>query len=348
VPVLTHLIDQHFGDLQPDQSIRVELNFGEFTTDVVHFFFGLIYHNKLEHALAKSPEMTRQFEENVIQLHQLASYFGFAALIDICLARLYRLFSLDTVNHISAYCLQPLGSERGGHYYVPGEKDRLYTKLLHWYQLCIDDAAPDVLFQGAAPISPRRNSRASSANKTIVIGQKTRLVEGFARYLLPPSGVTSTANRDSLVHYQRVCTECICTPRLTHRKETAVINMGSPSNNWSLSMTHRIGDNRNMMLFLKYRSTQEHAGEDQMSVESSSSSHEGVRIQSRVKLFSQSLIDEGEQGEQLETTSNLGELTRIANVVLHRPEDCYEGLCDCCHRSESSVFIFCLSITVDR
>ena len=345
VPVLTRLIDRnHYNDLRSDDTIHLELNFSEFDEATVRFFFGLIYHNKLSQALAESPEMNATLDENILHLHQLAGYFGFVALLAICQDRMYRCFSADTVNQLSAYCLHPLNGQTG-HYFVPEEKHTLYTKLLHWYQLCVDDAAPDALFAagGGGEYSPRCKS-----NKTVVIGQKKKYVENFSRFQLPPAGAVAGSTGE-LHHYRRVCVQCVRNPRLVHKKENAVINMGSVGA-WSFSMTHKLVDNVNMMLFLKHQSTtsassSSEENDDHMSVESSSSG-ECVRLQCRVGLFSQR--DDGLSGcseETLETSNNLSELTRVACVKLHSEDDCYESVCDCCRRTDP-VFIFCISVNI--
>jgi hypothetical protein len=343
VPVLAKLMDRQNWPASlntANQSIRVELNFGAFSQDVVRFFFGLCYHNELAAAFAEPHGVLRQtLEENVLELHQLACYFGFSALQTLCQARAYRLFSLETINDLSNYCLQPLSEAQGGHYYVPQEKHALYTKLMHWYQLCVDDAA-----------GPAR----STGNKTIVMSQKRRHVENFAQFQLPDAGAQHQGDATTrLTHYRRVCTECIQRPRLIHRERNAVINMGACDDQWLFSMTHKLGDNTNMMLFLKYRygggatsTSSSQSDDDHMSVECSSGA---TRIYSRVRLFNKAGGDEDCSDvteDEMETDGALSELTRVCCLALHPDEDCYEAVCDCCRRAQDAVFIFCITVTI--
>lgn len=326
VPVLARLLDtEHYADLRDNQTIRIELNFAHFANPaVLRFFFGLIYHNKLASAVQKSVELAHFIDENVLQLHQLACYFGYAALQDLCLRRLYRLFSLDTASHISEYCVLQQQQQHRQSYYVPQEKHALFTKLMHWYQLCCVDAHVD----------------ARSA------------VEHFDRhYRLPDAGITfPSAATTRLTHYRRVCTDCVKNPRLvTHGRENGVINMGTVggggSDRWSFSMAHRLGNNTNMTLFLKHRMAGDGGGssssdDDQMSVD------ECTRVRCQVRLFSQARDDTTCCTELVVASAHqLTELTR--QLVLHAEQDCYEGLCDCCQRDdESPIYVFCISVDI--
>jgi len=405
VPVLTRLMDPEHqyrrgskpandsgdsGETDSDgpRKIRIELNFSQFTDEVVRFFFGLIYYNELRDALQR-PEQQEELayiEENVLQLHQLACYFGFTALQELCQERSYRLFSLGSINQISGYCLHPLSSEQGGHYWVPDDKRALYTKLMHWYQLCTDDAVADGLFPGGHNTDydiemprPRRHSGSGSniSNKTVVLSQKKSHVQDFNQFQLPVAGIDHHHDGDGydhrtrLTHYRRVCAHCISHPSLIHKKENGIINMGTVSDGagdaWSFSMMHKLGNNTSMMLFLKHRSAagatttsySSQSDDEHMSVESgsNSSSHEGIKIQSQVRLFSTQphdivRCDELETGDR----QRLGELTRISHFQLHPEEDCYEGQCDCCQHqqnvggSESDglhpVYIFCITVDI--
>jgi hypothetical protein len=381
VPTLTKLMDRQYRDLRPDcDTIRVELNFDIFCPEVVRFFFSLIYYNKLARVLELGGELAQKVDENILQLHQLASYYGFDALINICHARMFRLFSSNNVADFSTHCLQPL-AQQPGHFYVPGEKRFLYAKLLHWYQLCIDDVGAGAsLFGGGASILRRKatsmtGGHSSYGNKTVVIGQKKKWVEGFEQFQLPPACSTTTMMEDGsgrsstrIQHYRRICVDCINKPRLIH-KGHAVINMGVLDEQWSFSMTYPLAPSpimttttttgRNLMMFLKKH--QSSAGNNSMMVEdsggattSSSEEHMSVeqqectRLCSTIRLFSQNIDDEqcgNVRHEVVETVSNLAELTRVGCIALHPEEDCYVAVCDRCQQ-EDAVFIFCLSVDV--
>lgn len=367
VPALTQLIDRRYDDLDESDTVHMELDFSAHTWDVVCFFFSLIYHNKLAHSITESETMAAKLDENVLQLHQLASFYGFTELIDICHERAARLFSSNNVADFSAYCLHPL-SQQAGHFYVPSEKHLLYTKLLHWYQLCIDDVPSDALFGAGAgkPLSGHRIKRAlphdhnSYGNKTVVIGQKKKWVENFQSYELPVASsvsgdTTSTQRRHTLHHYKRLCPSCIEMPNFVV-KGNNVINMGVLDEQWSFSITYPMvtttrPEKREVMLFLKklgnsmVEDSPHTSSEEHMSVESGS--QEQTKIKSKIHLFSRSMRDdiENTRYEELETLSDMSDLTRIGSISLHDPTDCYESICDRCQRQDD-VYIFCVSVTI--
>lgn len=87
------------------------------------------------------------------------------------------------------------------------------------------------------------------------------------------------------------------------------------------------------------------SSEEHMSVESGS--QEQTKIKSKIHLFSRSMRDdiENTRYEELETLSDMSDLTRIGSISLHDPTDCYESICDRCQRQDD-VYIFCVSVTI--
>jgi hypothetical protein len=324
VPVLTNMIDARYGDLKADQCIKIELDFETFEVELVRFFFSLIYHNKLHHAIARSPKISQALDRSITHLHQLALYFGYVALRDICYDRMCRLFSPETVGTIRDYCMHPLSLEQGGGFHVPDDKRRLYDKLIQWEKFC-------------------RTSSPSDESSGI-------------RY-------ASDLASCHIFHVRRVCTACLTSPQLVHRKDHGVIDMGTlaslhdPCERWSFSMMHRLGDNVNMMLFLKHQrrsdciedSYSSSSSDEHMAVEC----HDGARrVRTRVSLFSKNSDDDRDEQTTTTTTTtseinvdnDLCGLTCVNSFRLRiNSEDCYESKCDCCQR-EAPVYIFSISV----
>jgi hypothetical protein len=228
------------------EGVRVELNFECFSKEVVHFFFSLLYHNKL------TPHLLSKNYENITQIHQLAIYFQFQALVDLCHAILYNLFSLEHLPVLVDYC-HPTPNAN-----VSYDKCPLYTKLVRWDQLC---------------------------NNPTLMGEREEV--GFH---LPGRSIMVEGGVVRLYHYRHMCLSCISGNKLMIGGNVCIIDMGFLESldgyRWNFSMTRRKSDPSSVYLYIKELAPPVVVGtEDNMSVET-------THIESKVSLFSKLINDE--------------------------------------------------------
>lgn len=129
-PLLRHLIDGRTRDFTGGH-LELRLDCTRYSRDVLTQFFALLYRHSLA-AETFAQEQLRFIDENALQLHQLALYFGFDALVSLCEARLA--YHLDACHFplLRQYCHSL--PHTGG-----SAVHRLSQHLDSWYRFCGND-----------------------------------------------------------------------------------------------------------------------------------------------------------------------------------------------------------------
>lgn len=314
-PVLRRLA----GALAPEATLVLRLDFARYSVEAVRLFFGLLYHEALDRDQSGLlAEERALLGAELHQLHQLALYFQYEALVRACLAQLYARFSLASFAELCAACLRP---EAQGTYSVVDECAPLYAKLLAWYGLCIDEEARDDAFASMLKSAVLRAARASVSNFDRVCARRcqTRLeAVGAAWYL----------------DYQRkMCARCLASRRV-HRGHTAYIDAGYVARRADVFVFWAARDGARLDFYMSQWVAQGGIFVPLQDAER--------RVCGELRLFSRALqdavtpVDEAFRGGQPEF---------VGGVALHAEAECYEACCDGCRRlAPCYVFSWALAI----
>lgn len=322
--------------------LKLQLDFSQSLSDeVVILFFSLFYVNRFDETHLQSQNLKEKVHYHILELYELASYFLFDALIFYIEQHLVSTMCLTYFSPLMQFSLL---QSSGGDYHILDDKLSLFTRLLQWYQCCIE------------PSSPEAEQDYYVREKENIMTDLSRRVKNIEQCEIPRKSVISLDSLNTrLYYYHRICPACLDGDSKANR-----IGAFYYPEIGELSKTYR--NARETFAFRLKRKL--HSKQNISAVELI---YQREYTQKRQRLESEIDWLEEEEGEY-ECTSQITLLSRkhakdiirrvykekdisvpieIGSFAMHKEKYCYETECQHCHLYKPS-YIILLDILLTR
>jgi hypothetical protein len=269
----------------------------------------------------------------------------------------------------------------GAHYKIIPSKAHLFSRLLQWYQCCIDPIAP-----ATYQIPPTEmGTEYFLYHKEVILNDFSQRIENLESCNVPRHQVTllptqASSRKIKLNHYHKICNTCLC----NHRKNNTVnayyyTDLGSLKKTYSngsetffFRLKKRVPSNRDSMpprsnasssnnntieLTCVREYTKKRARNSlnmQLVDEEENEWLEKEQEQERSISYScesqVTLLSRKRQNDMIDHTykeSDISRPTAISHFLLHKPKYCYEAHCEHC-KVKKPVYVFILNVTLSK
>lgn len=325
----------------------VYLDFSWLSAELIRDFFKLFYINVFDEEHLSTEEIT-YIVSNVLQLYQLADYFQFHALARFCEKNLFAEMNLGYFRLLTDYCVEehsqcPLTGTR---YHVPLNKLRLYSRLMQWYQCCVEMGDETTVGQQQDEKARPTRSQYHSSNKEQLLQCCAQRIANYEQCRVPERQVLAVKSPQmgrQIRYYRKICVDCLQRQSLQQQYiDMGLLQYGAAASNETYKFRlHQKSDN----LFgveMRFSASAAGAATEDMCVEiegSEVSLNDGALydLSAEVSLLSKRLDNEvcrrQMDGRPLQTVSEIGEFR------LHERQMCYSGRCDGCEQRNQQLFI---------
>lgn len=344
---LNHFSNGQGGLIPTKLLLRLELDFSNgLSNEVVSLFFSLFY---VKHF--NEEQLKEAIHYHILELYELACYFLFDALVVYIEQYLIATMSLTYFTPLTRFCLTM--EESSGNYQIIESKAYLFTRLLQWYQCCIDPSTSFLSYNEG-----KCDSDYYADHKTTILRNLSQRIKNIDKCQLPIKSITKPNSLITrLQHYHRICPSCLESTSKKNRigafsyielghltqtsingsetyffrlKKRFVSRHGSPlshnnANNNTIEMTRQYSHKRQRL------NTEEE--EDEIL----------YQCDSHITLLSRKRIIDTKEDTYNEKDISMP--TEIAKFLTHKPKHCYEGHCDQCNLRKS-IYIIVLDITL--
>ena len=342
--------------------LKLELDFtgNALSDDVVILFFSLFYLNRFDNE--------EELHYNILEIYELATFFLFDALTHYIENYLMATMSLSYFTPLCRFCLT--FDEASNRYEMIESKAPLFTRLLQWYQCCVD--IPTELPQ--LPYSSICDSNYYARHKESIITDLSRRVNNIDRCQLPRKEIS----KSTLRYYHRICPGCLEFTdnrigsfyysdlgqlKKTYRngsetfffrlkkKKSVSSNRHSPQRNnqpatITVELTRR-ATYTEQPYKKRARLNGEEGGEDWLEEEEEEEDTNRYLCKSRVTLLSQK--QEKDIIDSVYSEKDISVPTEIGHFEPHKVKHCYVGQCDqCTNTSRQEIYIIILDVSLSR
>lgn len=345
--------------------LRLELDFSNGLSDrVVEFFFSLFYLNRFDHcddSDVENQQIKEELHYNILELYELACYFFFDALTVYIEEHLFSTMSLSYFTPLYRFCLT--FDEARNRYSIIESKAALFTRLLQWYQACVDTSI-QLLPPSSSAIEAVCDSDYYAVHKASIIADVWRRVNMIEKCELPSREILRGVENTELRYYHRICPTCLdSTDKKANRigafyyadlgqlrkttrngSETYFFRL-KKKKKLSYATTTRQGDNNNLVTIELTRRRAYKSNTIDTQLEEEHAKERRYLCKSRVSLLSRK-----REIDRLEYSYNQKDIsvpTEIGKFTPHKAKYCYDGQCDQCNKS-SSIYIVILQISLTK
>ena len=308
------------------QVIDIYLDFQLYTPEMLRLFVYTIYMDSIEPG-ALSPADCKLLHDNVLHFYQLAHRFTFDALLRYCLACLYDCFSLETFETLSDYCLlRRTQQEDARPYTIRDDKLTLYSKLVQWYQYCVE--LPHLPSTQPHALDTVDCSHETPPHQLLMRHEAS--VENFSQCRLLRRGIDW--DRGRVTQHRNMCRDCLFTGGhqvfAMYTVELGGVKRRDASFSCRFTLT-REKEDWSLWVTLSQRDSP-----DDMAVEAPRrpSTH-----QVRLSLFSKLVQEWGAQSDAKTLPNDSS--TQVLTFSLHDESHCYTAQCAAC-LAQRPVYIF--------
>lgn len=341
--------------------LRLEIDFStnELSNEVVQLFFSLFYVQRFDDPHSAE---TEKIQYHILELYELACHFLYDSLIVYIEQYLIANMNIGYFTPLYRFCL--ISDPSNGRYQMIESKAPLFTRLLQWYECCVD------LTIGTPSVSIGALSYYAE-HKTTILEDLYRRVDNIELCQVPSKSISyaNTPDRDSisLRYYNRICPSCLENPKkrnivgafaytelghLTTRgggdhsetyyfrlKKKVIAIRGSPL---------RLQNNTIELTRLRNQPQQIQPGgarKRPLSIHDDRPEEKRYECTSKVTLLSKKR--EKETTENHYSEKDISVPTEIGRFVTHKAKQCYEAHCDQCN-IRRHVYIILLDVTLRK
>lgn len=195
--------------------------------NLICLFFSLFYVTLFD-AQHLNQEQRDKITHNILYLYQLAWRFDFYALSGYCEEQLFATMTIEYFGLLTEFCLSR--DNETGRFSIKQHLVSLYSRLMQWYQCCIDHTEYSNLLtstiiqpattattttttqqQQMADPAPKYGRKYLSCNKEEIMRDIMTLVDGIQQCQIPVKNHTLSANHmnTQIRYYRRICSDCL-------------------------------------------------------------------------------------------------------------------------------------------
>jgi|WetSurMetagenome_2_1015567.scaffolds.fasta_scaffold29695_4 hypothetical protein len=201
-----------------DGNLSITLNFSHgLEKEVVELMFRLFYVPVFDSNQMDSDQI-KTINHHILYLYQLSLRFTFDALTVYCEELLFANMTLGYFGLLTEFCL--VKNEETGRFSIINERISIYSRLMQWYQCCIDHTDYSNLLtttvmttsnNNHSDTPTRYNRQYLSCNKEEILRDMMNLVDNIQQCQIPVKNHTISANRESMKidYYRRICHDCL-------------------------------------------------------------------------------------------------------------------------------------------
>ncbi len=234
--------DSPFAPLNGNLNITLNFSHG-LEKEVVELMFRLFYVPVFD-TTQLDTEQIKTINLHILYLYQLSLRFTFDALTVYCEELLFANMTLGYFGLLTEFCLTK--NEKIGRFSIISERISIYSRLMQWYQCCIDhtdysNLLTTTVMTGTTntPVSNnnnndtpmRYNRQYLSCNKEEILRDMMNLVDNIHQCQIPTKNHTIGINRESMKidYYRRICHDCLAnnTKRAKTYQNYYYINFGT-------------------------------------------------------------------------------------------------------------------------